>query len=151
MTHEEVKAEQFYASYCIGLFFDDKEFTFQPCDFRYVGLHRTAGYILGVDPTEVPPKLALSDASRPIPEPYVCIAVQSTTQSKYWNNPEGWRAIVKMLKEAGMTILLVEQNARAALALADHAYVLETGSVTLEGPGPELLENDDVRRAYLGM
>ncbi len=59
--------------------------------------------------------------------------------------------IVKMLKDAGMTILLVEQNARAALALADHAYVLETGSVTLEGPGPELLQNDDVRRAYLGM
>ncbi len=59
--------------------------------------------------------------------------------------------IVKMLKEAGITILLVEQNARAALALADHAYVLETGSVSLEGPGPELLKNDDVRRAYLGM
>ncbi len=59
--------------------------------------------------------------------------------------------IVKMLKEAGITILLVEQNARAALAIADHAYVLETGSVTLEGPGPELLDNDDVRRAYLGM
>lgn len=59
--------------------------------------------------------------------------------------------IVKMLKEAGITILLVEQNARAALAVADHAYVLETGSVTLEGSGPELLKNDDVRRAYLGM
>lgn len=59
--------------------------------------------------------------------------------------------IVKMLKAAGITILLVEQNARAALAVADHAYVLETGSVTLEGPGPELLQNDDVRRAYLGM
>lgn len=59
--------------------------------------------------------------------------------------------IVKMLKAAGITILLVEQNARAALAVADHAYVLETGSVTLEGPGPELLRNDDVRRAYLGM
>jgi branched-chain amino acid transport system ATP-binding protein len=59
--------------------------------------------------------------------------------------------IVKMLKEAGMTILLVEQNARAALALADHAYVLETGSVTLEGPGADLLADDQVRRAYLGM
>ena len=59
--------------------------------------------------------------------------------------------IVTMLKEAGITILLVEQNARAALALADHAYVLETGSVTLEGAGPELLSNDEVRRAYLGM
>jgi len=59
--------------------------------------------------------------------------------------------IVKMLKEAGMTILMVEQNARAALAIADHAYVLETGEVTIEGPGAELLANDEVRRAYLGM
>ncbi len=59
--------------------------------------------------------------------------------------------IVKMFKQAGMTILLVEQNARAALTLADHAYVLETGVVTLEGPGPELLAMDEVRRAYLGM
>ncbi len=59
--------------------------------------------------------------------------------------------VVKMLREAGITILLVEQNARAALAIADHAYVLETGTVTLEGSGPELLHNDEVRRAYLGM
>jgi branched-chain amino acid transport system ATP-binding protein len=56
-----------------------------------------------------------------------------------------------MLKEAGMTIMMVEQNARAALAIADHAYVLETGRVTIEGPGAELLANDEVRRAYLGM
>ncbi len=59
--------------------------------------------------------------------------------------------IIKMLKQAGMTILLVEQNARAALAIADHAYVLETGTVVLEGPGPQLLRNDEVRRAYLWM
>jgi branched-chain amino acid transport system ATP-binding protein len=59
--------------------------------------------------------------------------------------------IVKMLKDSGMTILMVEQNARAALAIADHAYVMETGEVTIEGPGGELLANDEVRRAYLGM
>jgi branched-chain amino acid transport system ATP-binding protein len=59
--------------------------------------------------------------------------------------------IVKMLKDAGMTVLMVEQNARAALAIADHAYVLETGAVTIEGPGADLLANDEVRRAYLGM
>ena len=58
---------------------------------------------------------------------------------------------IRSLKESGMTILLVEQNARAALSIADHAYVLETGKVTLQGPGKELLANDDVRRAYLGM
>ena len=59
--------------------------------------------------------------------------------------------IIRMLKQNGITILLVEQNARAALSIADHAYVVETGRVTLQGPGPELLANDDVRRAYLGM
>jgi branched-chain amino acid transport system ATP-binding protein len=59
--------------------------------------------------------------------------------------------IIRTLKQNGTTILLVEQNARAALAIADYAYVLETGRVILEGRGHELLENDDVRRAYLGM
>ena len=60
--------------------------------------------------------------------------------------------IVRLLKERrGMTVLLVEQNARAALAISDYAYVLETGVVTLEGSGQELLKNDSVQRAYLGM
>ncbi len=59
--------------------------------------------------------------------------------------------IIRSLKDKGITILLVEQNARAALSIADHAYVMETGNVTLQGPGPELLANDSVRRAYLGM
>ena len=57
LTHEEVKTERYYATYSIGLFFDDKDFVFQPSDFRHVGLHRTAGYILGVDPTEVAPRI----------------------------------------------------------------------------------------------
>ncbi|WP_245552827.1 ABC transporter ATP-binding protein [Brachymonas chironomi] len=59
--------------------------------------------------------------------------------------------VIKALKAQGMTILLVEQNASAALAIADRGYVLETGSVTLTGPGNELLQNEDVRAAYLGM
>lgn len=110
ITHEQVRAERYYATYSIGLFFDDKDFIFQPCDFRFVGLHRTAGYILGVDPTEEPPKLHYEDDTRPIKEPYVVIATQSTTQSKYWNNPEGWRAIIKMLKDAGYRVICVDQK-----------------------------------------
>ncbi len=58
--------------------------------------------------------------------------------------------IIKNLKESGKTILLVEQNARAALGIADRGYVMETGSLFLEGTAEELLENNDVRRAYLG-
>ncbi|HEX2040077.1 MAG TPA: ABC transporter ATP-binding protein [Acidimicrobiales bacterium] len=57
---------------------------------------------------------------------------------------------VKELKEQGTTILLVEQNAQAALGLADYAYVIETGRIALSGTGTELLENEDVRKAYLG-
>ncbi len=59
--------------------------------------------------------------------------------------------VVKALKAQGMTILLVEQNAFAALAIADRGYVLETGSVTLTGTGQELIGNEQVRAAYLGM
>jgi autotransporter strand-loop-strand O-heptosyltransferase len=110
VTHEEVKPEKFYSTYSIGLFFDDKDFVFQPCDFRYVGLHRTAGYILGVDPTEVPPKLAYENDKRPIKEPYVCVAAQSTTQAKYWNNPEGWRQIIAFLKDAGFRVICIDQK-----------------------------------------
>jgi autotransporter strand-loop-strand O-heptosyltransferase len=109
-TTEQVKVERYYATYSIGLFFDDKDFVHQPCDFRHVGLHRTAGYILGVDPTEGAPRVTLEDDSRPIAEPYVCIAVQSTTQSKYWNNPDGWREIVAFLKGAGYRVICIDQK-----------------------------------------
>ncbi|MYT71642.1 MULTISPECIES: ABC transporter ATP-binding protein [unclassified Streptomyces] len=59
-------------------------------------------------------------------------------------------ATVAELKAGGTTILLVEQNARAALALADHAYVMETGRISLSGSGSDLLDDDSVRKAYLG-
>ena len=58
--------------------------------------------------------------------------------------------IIQALHEAGTTILLVEQNAQAALSIATRGYVMETGTVTLTGSGQELLHNDDVRKAYLG-
>ncbi len=59
--------------------------------------------------------------------------------------------VIKALKTQGMTILLVEQNAFSALAIADRGYVLETGTITLSGSGRELSENEQVRAAYLGM
>ena len=58
--------------------------------------------------------------------------------------------IVKSLHAAGKTVLLVEQNATKALAVADRAYVLETGKITLSGTGEELRKSDEVRKAYLG-
>ena len=59
-------------------------------------------------------------------------------------------SIIKDLHKAGTTILLVEQNASKALQIADRAYVLETGNITLSGTGAELASSDEVRKAYLG-
>lgn len=59
--------------------------------------------------------------------------------------------IIRRLKDQGMTIILVEQNVAASLALADQAYVLETGRITLSGTGQTLLRDPRVREAYLGL
>ena len=58
--------------------------------------------------------------------------------------------IIQDINKEGTTILLVEQNAKMALAIADRAYVLETGKITLEGTGEELSASEEVRKAYLG-
>lgn len=58
--------------------------------------------------------------------------------------------IIKEVNKQGVTILLIEQNANMALHTADTGYVLETGQITLSGPGKELLKNEDVKKAYLG-
>lgn len=112
VTSKEAESLQknFYATYRMGLFFDDWNCTHQPVDFRYVGLHKTAGHILGVDPIEAPPKLHIPTSERTIKEPYVCIAVQSSTQCKYWNNPYGWREIVKWLKDSGYRVLCIDKE-----------------------------------------
>ena len=58
--------------------------------------------------------------------------------------------IIEEVSREGTTVLLVEQNAKKALSIADRAYVLETGSITLTGSAKELLSNDNIRKAYLG-
>jgi len=58
--------------------------------------------------------------------------------------------IIRELHSSGVTILLVEQNAQMALSVADRAYVLETGTISMSGNAQNLLQNDDVRKAYLG-
>ena len=60
-------------------------------------------------------------------------------------------SIIRSLRDAATTILLVDQNARAALAIADRAYVLEVGRIALSGSGAELLDNPRVQQAYLGL
>ena len=124
VTHEEVAAErlaeQAYATYHLGLFFGDAACDWQPTDFRQVGLHRTAGHILGVGPEEEAPRLGVADLGRPISEPYVCIAVQSSSGCKYWNNPHGWPAVVAWLREQGCRVVCIDQKAVHGTGLTWH-------------------------------
>lgn len=114
VTHEQVQterlAEHAYATYSLGLFFEDIAHDWQPTDFRHVGLHRTAAYILGVDPAEEAARLADIDETRPIDGPYACIAVQSSSGCKYWNNPNGWRDVVAFLKARGLRVICIDQK-----------------------------------------
>jgi autotransporter strand-loop-strand O-heptosyltransferase len=110
VTHEAVHVEEYYATYNIGLFFDDATFERQPTDFRHVGLHRTAGYILGVDPDEEPARICISDKTRPIPERYVVIAVQASTHAKKWNNPFGWYEVIDFLKKEGYRVICIDRD-----------------------------------------
>ncbi len=59
--------------------------------------------------------------------------------------------LVELNQKRNQTVLLIEQNARAALSIADYAYILETGQIKLEGPASEMATNDDVRKTYLGI
>ena len=58
--------------------------------------------------------------------------------------------IIQTVSKSGTTVLLVEQNAKKALSIADRAYVLETGKIVMEGKASELLDNEDIKKAYLG-
>ncbi len=59
-------------------------------------------------------------------------------------------SIIKEINKQGVTVLLIEQNANAALHIADIGYVMETGTITIKGTGKDLLKNEDVKKAYLG-
>ena len=58
--------------------------------------------------------------------------------------------IIKEVNKSGVTVLLVEQNAKMALSISDRAYVLETGKIAMEGNAKELMQNEDIKKAYLG-
>ena len=97
-----------YATYNLGLFFGG-DTDHQPFDFRQIGLHRTAGKILGIeDISDIPPRVNLT-AERKIKEKYAVIAAQASSQCKYWNNPFGWREVVQYLNGNGYRVLCIDR------------------------------------------
>ncbi|GAB3626068.1 autotransporter strand-loop-strand O-heptosyltransferase [Pandoraea terrae] len=112
VPQDRIERREYYATYNVGLFFDDGGCTHQPGDFRRTGLHLAAAHILGVDTREQPARAALPEVSRPLAEPYVCIAVQSTARCKYWNHENGWTEIVQQLRTRGYRVVCIDQKHR---------------------------------------
>ena len=99
-----------YATYALFIFFGDEERNDSPVDYRFAGLHRNAGYILGTSLAELVPDVVLPDETRPIAEKYACIAIQASSQCKYWNNPNGWDEVVGYLKGRGYRVICIDRN-----------------------------------------
>jgi autotransporter strand-loop-strand O-heptosyltransferase len=112
VTEAEVEPDRYYATYTIAVYYQGTRMydhaDGMPSDVRRVGLHRAAGYVLGVDPAEEPPLIVVPNDTRPLAESYVCIAVQSTLQAKFWNNPTGWSEIATFLKESGYRVVCID-------------------------------------------
>jgi autotransporter strand-loop-strand O-heptosyltransferase len=101
-----------YATYNIGWFYgeDDPDLNRNPRDFRNIPLQSTASDILGLPETTIKPVIKINDSSRPMREKYICIAIHSTAQAKYWNNPTGWQGITDYLKSAGYVVVIVSSE-----------------------------------------
>ncbi len=75
-----------------------------------VGTWYVAAHILGIEHVYNPPMVCVASGGRPIAEPYVCIATQSTAQCKYWNNPHGWQETVAWLRETGYRVICIDRD-----------------------------------------
>ena len=108
ITEAQQKDQKPYATYTVVLWNEGND-TNQVVDHRYVGLHKTGAYILGVDDGEVPPRFDLS-APRQIKQKYVCIAVHASSLAKMWNHPTGWTEVVAFLKQQGYRVLCIDKE-----------------------------------------
>jgi autotransporter strand-loop-strand O-heptosyltransferase len=130
----EVDPAHFYATYTVCLYFNDRDHIGMPCDYQLVGLHHAGAHILGLPPTETPPRLAPGDDGRPMAEPYVCIGTKSTMQAKFWNNPDGWPSIVAFLKAAGYRVICIDRDATHDKNGAHNPFPLGAEDQTGERP-----------------
>ena len=103
-----------YATYQIGWFYNENDVNYEmnPKDFRKRALQATTTDILGLEHSTLRPLLSIPDEPRPIKEPYVCIAIHSTAQAKYWNNPTGWQEVTDYWLARGRKVVMLslEEN-----------------------------------------
>lgn len=102
-----------YAMYRIGWFYDANgniDYNRNVRNFREQPLGETATDILGLNYSGIRPRIKDVDSARPIVQDYVCIAVHSTAQAKYWNNKTGWQEVVHFLKDRGYQVVLLSKE-----------------------------------------
>ncbi len=104
-----------YATYYIGFMKPYVERDHQPTDPRVSSMQDAVAYQLGVPCQERRAHVVVQDKARVIAEPYVCIATQSTSQCKYWNNPDGWPVLIEHLKSRGYRVLCIDQHRQYGL------------------------------------
>jgi autotransporter strand-loop-strand O-heptosyltransferase len=112
LTAEEVDPARFYATYKLVIFYNDHDHHWQPADYRFIGLSRIGGHILGLPAADRRPEIFSDPGDPPIDEPYVCIATQATSQNKYWNNPLGWEKTITFLKSRGFRVICIDGETR---------------------------------------
>ena len=104
-----VVVNNIYASYEIGWFYEGENFDEfkNPRDFRNLPLQATTTDILGLEHTNLRPRLFVPELGRKIEEPYVCIGMHSTAQAKYWNNPTGWQEVTDWFISKGYKVVML--------------------------------------------
>ncbi len=128
--------DNLYASYRIGWYYDGDTYNrnFNKNDFRHMSLQQTASDILGLDYEEIKPKV------KELPEyktdkPYICIAIHSTAQAKYWNNPTGWQELVNYVKSQGYDVYLLSKEDDGYMGNKQPSGVIKINNKSLEEIG----------------
>jgi autotransporter strand-loop-strand O-heptosyltransferase len=147
VTPAEADDRPYYATYKMMMFFGDRDRQWNTCEGRTLSLQENAAYLLGLPPRELRPMLSLPDESRPIAEPYVCIATQATGQAKYWNNPDGWDQTVAFLKRLGLRVICIDQKPVTAVGHIRNVMPREAEDETGDRP---LVERARCHRACRG-
>ena len=101
-----------YSNYNIGWFYDDNKINFykNPRDFKNIPLQATTSDILGLKESSIKPFIKVNNTNSPLDTKYICIAIHSTAQAKYWNNPTGWQEIVDHYKLNGYEVVVVSSE-----------------------------------------
>lgn len=132
----DVYAEEYYAKYKIGCFDGENASAYIPTDPRLLNLCSIANSILGLTDVEYKPKITFDKNKYKNNKKYVCIAVQSTCQSKYWNNPNGWNSVVKYLKSQGYEVWCIDRyssfGVKEKMNYMPEGCVDKTGDFSLE-------------------